>query len=108
MAEWTIRVAGRTDEMSHGKLSLQIEIQPDGDAVLAICEDGVPIRDKDNNIARVEFCDTASGGGASPNTLRALTALYREMLIDGIEKPEGIPKFPIQLAGMMAAQSAES
>jgi hypothetical protein len=102
MAEWKIRTAGRVDEMSHGKMSLRIELQPDGDIVVYIEEDGVQIEDKQGNKSRVEFCDTASGGGRSPHTRRALYALFEAMKKDAKEYPDGIPKYPINLAKLMA------
>ena len=104
MTEWTVRAAGRLDEMSHGKLSLQIEIQQDGDIVVYINEDGIPIRDTSGNIARVEFCEIASGGGRSPETRRGLMEVFKGMLIDAKLRPDGIPRYPIQLAEMMKGE----
>lgn len=99
------RAAGRIDEMSHGKKSLRVEIQGDRDIILYIDEDGVPIEDKEGNVAKVEFCHTGNGGGRSPHTRRALFALFEALKKDGIEAPEGIPKYPVGLAEQMAEDS---
>ena len=101
MAEWKALAAGRVDEMSGGKMSLRIELQPDGDITLYIEENGEPIQDKMGNKSKVEFCSTAGGGGRSPHTLRALAVLYDAMVRDAKERPDGIPKYPVGLAQMM-------
>lgn len=101
MAEWKIRTAGRVDEMSGGKMSLRIELQADGDVMVYIEEDGALVQDKNGNKSRVEFCNTAGGGGKSPHTLRALNALYEAMRQDAKERPDGIPQYPVGLAKMM-------
>src|SRR3989338_276290 len=101
MAEWKIRTAGRIDEMSQGKMSLRIEIKPDSDIVVYIEEDGVQIEDERGNKSRVEFCDTASGGGRSPHTRRALYGLFEAMKRDAKESPDGRPRYPVGLAKLM-------
>lgn len=40
MSGWIVEVAGRTDEMSHRKMSLAVFIQQDGDIIVEIHEDG--------------------------------------------------------------------
>ncbi len=102
MAEWKIRTAGRVDEMSHGKMSLRVELQPDGDVTVFIEEDGVVIEDAARNRSRVEFCNPIGGGGRSPHTRRALYALFEAMKRDAKEYPDGIPKYPVGLAKLMA------
>jgi len=101
MGEWTVKMAGRLDDMSHGKLSLRIEIQHDNDIVVCIDEDGVPIQDAMGNKAQVEFCCTGSGGGRSHHTRKALGELFRAMKLDAKETGEGVPPFPFMLAKMM-------
>ncbi|HWP61334.1 MAG TPA: hypothetical protein VN495_01910 [Candidatus Paceibacterota bacterium] len=104
MAEWEVQSAGRLDEMGQGKMSLRIELQPDGDIILCIDEDGVPVQDDAGNVAKVEFCSTAGGGGRSPHTRRALYTLYEAMRLDAREKPDGIPKYPVGLREAMARE----
>jgi hypothetical protein len=49
----------------------------------------------------VEFCSTASGGGRSPHTRKALKDLAEAMIKDAHEKPDGIPQFPEHLKEKM-------
>lgn len=95
------RTAGRRDEV-YGKRSVRIEIKGDGDIVLYIEHDGVPIEDEDGNRAQVEFATTSSGGGRSLHTRKALFQLFRAFKKDARERPDGIPPFPIWLAEEMA------
>ena len=99
---WKVRTSGRLDEMSSGKLSLRVEIQGDGDIVIFIENDGVPIEDAEGNRAQVEFCNTGSGGGRSSHTRKALVELFHAMKKDAKERPDGIPPFPLWLREEMA------
>ena len=98
---WSLRQAGRFDEMSQKTLSLRIEFHADGDMVLYIEKDGMPIQDEDGTKAKVEFCSTSGGGGQSPHTREALTHLFGGMILDNRADPTGIPPYPMGLAEAM-------
>lgn len=96
------RTAGRLDDMGHNKMSLRIELQPDGDITVFIEEGGAVIEDEARHKSIVEFCNPTGGGGRSPHTLRALYGLYVAMKKDAEERPDAIPKYPAGLAELMA------
>ena len=106
MADWNVRTAGRLDDMGHGKMSLRVELQPDGDITVLIEEDGVVVQDGEGNSSRVEFCNPTGGGGRSLHTRRALYALFDAMKKDALERPDAIPKYPVGLAERMANDQA--
>jgi hypothetical protein len=64
---------------------LRLLLQPDGDVIV------VAIPDPDDGLfggrmASVEFCSVGSGGGRSPNTIRALRELAKAMEQDNAER----------------------
>lgn len=101
MPDWIPEEAARVDEMSQGRKSLYIALQPDGDIIVEIHLDGVPIQDENGNKAMIEFCSTAGGGGRSPKTRGGLKEAFYGILQDAKEKPDGIPKYPIHLRDSM-------
>ena len=101
MSERITNMSARLDEMGQGRLSLRIEAHRDGDVLLAIDFDGIPIQDEHGNEACVEFCSTAGGGGRSPQTRKALFELLKAMKQDAEHDPSGVPRYPIYLAEYM-------
>ncbi|HEY0010329.1 MAG TPA: hypothetical protein VGB97_00245 [Candidatus Paceibacterota bacterium] len=91
--------------MSQQKLSLRIEFHPDGDFVLCIDEDGIPIEDHNGNKAQVEFCSTSGGGGRSPHTREAIANLFAAILLDNRNDSSGIPRYPVGLAEAMESEA---
>ena len=98
---WEIRMAGRLDEMSQGRLSLRVLAQQDGDLQVCVDFDGIPIEDADGHKAIVEFCSCSGGGGRSPRTRDAIMALFAAILEDNEADPTGIPPYPAGLKESM-------
>ena len=99
--EWSVRMAGRLDDMSGNTKSLRVILQPDGDVVVCIDLEGVPVEDEAGNKASVEFCNPAGGGGRSTHTRRALLILFEAMKKDAEERDDAVPIYPIGLAETM-------
>lgn len=93
MTEWVVAQTGRTSDMDP-KISLRLERHLDGDIVLYIDHDGMPITDDAGNKASAEFC---SSGSLSTHTRHALYALLEAVHRDAAERPEGIPEYPMSL-----------
>jgi translation elongation factor EF-G len=73
----------------HPNRALEIHVQPDGDIVIFITQDRMPIGDTDfgdprTRAAQVEFC---LSGGRSHHTRQALFALIEAMKKDEAERP---------------------
>ncbi|MDP2652291.1 MAG: hypothetical protein Q8O94_04085 [bacterium] len=80
----------RTGDM-HPNRALRLVVQEDGDVIVLITQDGIPIGDVDlgdpeDRAAQVEFC-TLIGGGRSRHTLKALKGLIEAMEKDNAERP---------------------
>ena len=69
----------RTEDMSPDG-TLTVIFQPDGDGVVSVCNEK-------GHWSTVEFCSPGSGGGRSPNTLRALRELALAIEKDNQERP---------------------
>lgn len=80
-------VVERFEDMSQ-RGRLKLIRQPDGDVIIA----AIPDPDQKNCLnvlgSMVEFCTPCSGGGQSPNTLKALRALFEAMLKDNQENAQ--------------------
>jgi hypothetical protein len=77
----------------HPRKALQVHQNQDGDIVVSIVLDGMPIGDivaSDHN-AVVEFCNPTGGGGRSLHTRRALLQLLAAMKNDNTERPDADP-----------------
>ncbi len=73
----------------HPTRSLKLLVQSDGDVIVVITQDGVPIGDIDtgsesDQAAQVEFC---TSGGKSPRTRAALMELIVAMKEDNEHHP---------------------
>ncbi len=73
----------------HQNRSLKLLVQSDGDVIVAITQDGIPIGDVDtgsehDRSSQVEFCVS---GGRSPRTLAALMELVAAMKEDNRQWP---------------------
>lgn len=73
----------RRDDMGQGVL--QVLLQEDGDVCIGLHNDSSSARDFKN--LSVEFCTIGSGGGRSPNTLKALQDLVLAVAKDIDENP---------------------
>lgn len=94
MAEdsWTQSRVGRIGDM-HPLKALTIHQNKDGDIVLSICINGMPLGGLvgDEN-ATLEFCSMAGGGGRSTHTRKALLALMEAIKKDNEERPDAKPE----------------
>ena len=73
----------RRDDMSpHDKLSILIE--PNGDAIVTIWEEG---KFGPRSFKTIGFCSLGAGGGKSPHTRKALFQLALAMEKDNQENP---------------------
>ena len=82
-----LEIVERFEDMSpRGRLKLIR--QPDGDIIVVT----VPDPDERNCMSAaggmVEFCTPCSGGGQSPNTLKALRLLFEAMVKDNEEEKQ--------------------
>ncbi len=77
----------------HPRKALQVHQNQDGDIVVSVVLDGIPLGDiiaSDNN-AVVEFCNPTGGGGRSIHTRRALVQLMEAIKKDNSERPDADP-----------------
>ena len=73
-----VRIVDRPEDMSRDGY-LRLFIQPDGDVIVMVQSEGM------GQIASVEFCSCGAGGGASPETIKALRRLAKAMAIDNAD-----------------------
>lgn len=91
---FTLAKAARLSEMGQGEYFLGVRVEKDGDIVVYIgeTESGLPLQG-DAGFITVEFCNPAGGGGQSPHTRDALSALLHAMREDARKTGTGVPDY---------------